>query len=469
MQGIEIKMENEETEDKIDLLQEIVDHNDKEKLVEAFEDFPTAVVVEFLEEKSETEVIKFLNLLEPEDCGRIFSYMPVDKQYELCKILDKRTFSVIFTNMYSDSRADLFQEFSKEEQIAILPYLDKKTREDVIVLSAYPPETAGGIMNTDFATIVITMTCQQALAKVRHDAPSGKMIYYIYVVNEDMEMLGIVTIKDLILADPKEIVRDLVNENYVHVDVNDDRENVAMMIEKHDLVAIPVLNSLKQLVGIVSHEEALDVIRAEHTEDMEKFMGIVPSEEEMTYLDTPSLAHFKKRVVWLVSLAAIGLISGVIIHHYQLVLEQLIILALYMPMMTATGGNTGSQAATVVIRAIALNQTNEEDWVKILFKEFKVSFMLSLCVGGLVYIKIAFLTSTSLLPEGLTFGFVAMIIALAIGMQVITSAIVGAGLPLLVRRLGGDPAVAASPAITTTVDITGLLIYFTIASYALNL
>tara|TARA_Y100000780_G_scaffold132772_1_gene119422 strand:+ start:136550 stop:137959 length:1410 start_codon:yes stop_codon:yes gene_type:complete len=469
VQGIEIKMENEETEDKIDLLQEIVDHNDKEKLVEAFEDFPTAVVVEFLEEKSETEVIKFLNLLEPEDCGRIFSYMPVDKQYELCKILDKRTFSVIFTNMYSDSRADLFQEFSKEEQIAILPYLDKKTREDVIVLSAYPPETAGGIMNTDFATIVITMTCQQALAKVRHDAPSGKMIYYIYVVNEDMEMLGIVTIKDLILADPKEIVRDLVNENYVHVDVNDDRENVAMMIEKHDLVAIPVLNSLKQLVGIVSHEEALDVIRAEHTEDMEKFMGIVPSEEEMTYLDTPSLAHFKKRVVWLVSLAAIGLISGVIIHHYQLVLEQLIILALYMPMMTATGGNTGSQAATVVIRAIALNQTNEEDWVKILFKEFKVSFMLSLCVGGLVYIKIAFLTSTSLLPEGLTFGFVAMIIALAIGMQVITSAIVGAGLPLLVRRLGGDPAVAASPAITTTVDITGLLIYFTIASYALNL
>tara|TARA_B100001971_G_C18264974_1_gene591153 strand:- start:5584 stop:6972 length:1389 start_codon:yes stop_codon:yes gene_type:complete len=462
-------MENEETEDKIELLQEIVDHNDKEKLVEAFEDFPTAVVVEFLEEKSETEVIKLLNLLEAEDCGRIFSYMPVDKQYELSKILDKRTFSVIFTNMYSDSRADLFQEFTKEEQIAILPYLDKKTREDVIVLSAYPPETAGGIMNTDFATIVITMTCQQALAKIRHDAPSGKMIYYIYVVNEDMEMLGIVTIKDLILADPKEIVRDLVNENYVHVDVNDDRENVAMMIEKHDLVAIPVLNSLKQLVGIVSHEEALDVIRAEHTEDMEKFMGIVPSEEELTYLDTPSLAHFKKRVVWLVSLAAIGLISGVIIHHYQLVLEQLIILALYMPMMTATGGNTGSQAATVVIRAIALNQTNEEDWVKILFKEFKVSFMLSLCVGGLVYIKIAFLTSTSLLPEGLTFGFVAMIIALAIGMQVITSAIVGAGLPLLVRRLGGDPAVAASPAITTTVDITGLLIYFTIASYALNL
>ena len=462
-------MERDESEEKLELLQEIVELNDKEKLKEAFEDFPTAVVVEFLEEKDDTEIIKLLNFLEPEDAGRIFSYIPIDRQSELSRIISKRAFSKIFTHMYSDSRADLFQEFTKEEQIEILPYLDKKTREDVIVLSAYPPETAGGIMNTDFATIVITMTCQQALAKIRHDAPSGKMIYYIYVINEDMEMHGFVTIKDLILADPKAIVKELVKENYVYVNVNDDREHVAMEIEKHNLVAIPVLNNLKQLVGIVSHEEALDVIRAEHTEDMEKFMGIVPSEDELTYMETSSFLHFKKRVVWLVSLAAIGLISGVIIHHYQVVLEQLIILALYMPMMTATGGNIGSQAATVVIRAIALDQTDENEWLKILFKELKISLMLSLCVGGLVYLKIAFLTSASLLPPGMTFKFVAALIALAIGMQVITSALVGAGLPLLVRKLGGDPAVAASPAITTTVDITGLLIYFSIASSALNM
>lgn len=462
-------MEKDDSQEQFELLQEVVDTNDREKLKEAFEDFPTAVVVEFLEEKNDPEVIKLLNMLEEEDAGRIYSYLPLDRQYDLCKIIDKRTFSDIFTNMYSDSRADLFQEFSKEEQIEILPYLDKKTREDVIVLSAYPPETAGGIMNTDFATIVISMTCQQALAKIRHDAPSGKMIYYIYVVNEDMEMHGFVTIKDLILADPKDIVKELVKENYVYVNVNDDREEVAMEIEKHNLVAIPVLNNLKQLVGIVSHEEALDVIRAEQTEDMEKFMGIVPSEDELTYMDTSSFLHFRKRVVWLVSLAAVGLISGVIIHHYQIVLEQLIILALYMPMMTATGGNIGSQAATVVIRAIALNQTDESEWFKILFKELKISLMLSICVGGLVFIKIAFLTSASLLPEGMTFQFVGSLIALAIGMQVVSSAIVGAGLPLLVRKLGGDPAVAASPAITTTVDITGLLIYFSIASSALSL
>ena len=462
-------MEELEKSDKKDQLKLLLETKNIELIREAVEEYPPAVVVEILEDESDTEVIRFLKLLDFEESGKIFSELPIDRQYELSKIIDHKLFSDIFTNMYSDLRADLFQEMSKEEQIELLPYLDKKTREDVIVLSAYDPETAGGIMNTDFATILIHMTCHQALAKVRHDAPSQKMIYYIYVVNDEMEMLGIVTIKDLIMADPKDIVREIINDKFIYVDVNDDREHVAQMIEKYDLVAIPVLNKLNQLVGIVSHEEAIDIIRAEHTEDMEKFMGIVPSEDEQTYLATSAIEHFKKRVVWLVALAAVGLISGVIIHHYQNVLEQLIILALYMPMMTATGGNTGSQAATVVIRAMALDQASEKEWIHIILKEAQVSTMLSVCVGGLVYIKIRYLTSISLLPEGMSFGFIAFIIALAIAMQVITSAIVGAGLPILVRKLGGDPAVAASPAITTTVDITGLLIYFGIASYALNL
>lgn len=462
-------MDDIELDTKRNLLQQLVDSGNNEELTQALEDFPTALVVEFLEEQGDPEIIHFLNLLQGEHAGRIYSSLDIEKQYDIFKILDKRNFTNYFKWMYSDSRADLFQELSTDEQIELLPYLDKKTREDVIVLSAYPRATAGGIMTTDFATVLINMTCREALAKIRQDAPSARMIYYIYVVNDDMEMLGIITIKDLILADPKDIVKELYNDHFVYVDVNEDREEVAKQIETHDLVAIPVLNGLKQLVGIVNHDDALDVIRAEQTEDMEKFMGIVPSVGEHTYLETSAIDHFKKRVVWLVSLAAVGLISGVIIHNYQNVLEQLIILALYMPMMTATGGNTGSQAATVVIRAIALDEANEDEWLQILFKEARISFMLAFCVGGLVFVKIAYLSSQELLPAGMSLTYIGSTIALAIGLQVMTSAIVGAGLPLLVRRLGGDPAVAASPAITTTVDITGLLIYFSIASYALNL
>jgi magnesium transporter len=273
-------VEEYEDQELIETLDELVSSGDIEDIKEAFAEYPAAHVVDFLLTKQSTEIVSILNILEVENVGRLFSYFNKEKQYELSKIIGRKVFSDIFTAMYSDSRADLFQEMTKEEQIHLLPFLDKKTREDVIVLSAYPPETAGGIMSTDFATIVINMTCQQALAKIRKDAPSQKMIYYIYVVNSNMEMLGIITIKDLIMADPKDIVEDFYNDHFVFADVNDDREDVAVQIEKHDLVAIPVLNSLKQLVGIVSHEEAIDVIRAEHTEDMEKFMGIVPSDDE---------------------------------------------------------------------------------------------------------------------------------------------------------------------------------------------
>lgn len=461
-------MKEENLNEQQALLQELVEQGLTNDLLETLEDMPTAEVVDFLTQKSHHEIMKFLNLLGPDISGRIFSDFPRELQTELFNIIDKSAFSNLFSNMYSDVRADFYQELNKEEQIELLPYLEKGVREDVIILSAYPPETAGGIMNTDFATIYINMTVVQAIAKIRKDAPSQKMIYYIYVVDEKMQMLGLVTLKDLIMADPKEKVSELLQEFFVYAEVNEDRESVAQKIEKYDLVAIPVLNSLKQLVGIVSHEEAIDVIRAEQTEDMEKFMGIVPSVDELSYLDTSTILHFKKRVLWIVCLAAVGLISGVIVHHYQSVVEKLIILALYMPMMAATGGNSGSQAATVVIRALSLGEIQDNEWLRILFKEAKISFLLSFCVAALVFIKIVFLTSQGTVPSDISLITIGTLISVAIAIQVITSAVIGAGLPLLVRRFGGDPAVAASPAITTVVDITGLLIYFAISSLALT-
>lgn len=461
--------ENNQESENQDLLQDLSEQGKTAELVEMFEELPTMDVAEFMEEKPLEEVIEYLKKLDLEDQGRIFSDFSIDLQMRLFHELDRRTFASIFGQMFSDIRADLYQELTKEEQIELLPYLDKKVREDVIILSAYPPETAGGIMTTDFATIFADMTMAEALAKIRKDAPSKDMIYYIYVVDHSMVMKGLVTLKDLVMHDPKHRVTELLNEFFVYAEVNEDRESVAQKIEKYDLVAIPVLNSLNQLVGIVSHEEAIDIIRKEETEDMEKFMGIMPSEDDEEYMSTSSFHHFKKRVVWLVSLAAIGIISGMIINEYQGVLEHFIILAMYMPMMAATGGNTGSQAATVVIRALSLGEVTDEDWIRIVFKEMKISFMLSVCVAVLTYMKIAFLSFHALLPVGFTMSQIALVISFAIAIQVVTSAIIGAGLPLVVRRMGGDPAVVASPAITTIVDITGLLIYFTVASLTLGI
>ncbi|MCB9094344.1 MAG: magnesium transporter [Halobacteriovoraceae bacterium] len=440
-----------------------------DKLKELLTEMPTAQVAEFLSEKTEDEMIDYLKLLDYETIGRLFSDFDQETRLNLFRKIDRARFARIFKHIFSDVRADLYQELSIQEQTEFLPYLEKSVREDVISLSAYPPETAGGIMTTDFATVMIDMTAEQAIAKLRTDAPSKKMIYYLYVVNDNMKLQGILSLKDLVFSKPQELVKDLINEFFVYSTVYEDREKVAKKVEKYDLVAIPVLNDYQQLVGIVHHDDALDVIRAEHTEDMEKFMGIVPTEDDLGYMDTSSFYHFKKRILWIIFLAGIGLISGMIIQHYQHVLESLIVLALYMPMMASTGGNSGSQAATVVIRALALGEISDSDFFKIVFKEARISFLLSICIAGLTFFKITFLTTQENIPTDINLMYLAFVISVAIAFQVITSAMIGAGLPLFVKRLGGDPAVAASPAITTIVDITGLLLYFGVVSFSLSL
>ncbi|SFW67660.1 magnesium transporter [Sinomicrobium oceani] len=421
---------------------------------------PVIEVSELLLLIDEHQQLRILSCFSPKQQGAIVSDFPIQSQMALFHASKTRRFALIFENMPSENRADLFPHFEPQEQTAILPFLSKTVREDVIQLSAYPPETAGGIMSTDFATVQQNMTCAQAMEKVRSDAPSKRTVYYIYVVNDNQTMQGFITLKDLIMAEPSVKVSEVVHREFIFVYAEEDRESVAQKIEKYDLVALPVLNADHQLAGIVTHDEALEIIRAEQTEDMEKFMGIMPDKDELDYMATSSWKHFKKRAVWIITLAALGILSGLIIHGYESTLENFIILALYMPMVADTGGNSGSQAATVVVRAMALGQISAKDWLKILWKEAKISLLLAICLGVLAFAKVLFLSWETPIPALYSLSRIAFAIALALSIQVITATIIGAGLPILVKRLGGDPAVAASPAITTIVDITGLLIYF---------
>lgn len=388
-------------------------------------------------------------------------------QLDIFNALKRREFSKVFIAMKSDDRVDFYQSLTAEQQASLLPFLDKATREDVYHLNLYDPECAGGIMSTDFASIREQMTVSEAIEKVRRDSPSKKTIYYVYVVDSNKTLRGFVTLKDLILAKPEELVKNILHDDFAWANIYEDQEIVAKKIEKYDLVAIPVLNNEMQLAGIVTHDDAIEIIRAEQTEDLEKLMGIIPDENEYTYSQTSAWGHFKKRVLWILSLAIMGLISGVILHSYEEALESLIILALYMPMVADTGGNSGSQAATVVIRALALGDIKLSDWFKVIFKEARVGFMLSLCLGLVTLGKVSLLSNNAVLPEGFSLLQVGSVIALALSLQVIVSTIIGATMPLIVKRLNGDPAVVASPAITTIVDITGMLIYFGTATFFL--
>ncbi len=447
-----------------------------EKLKLSLQEAPLIEVADFISKKSLRTRWKLFTLFDRTYQGTLFSHFSEEDQLELYSKSPRRMIGELFVYMDSDSRVDLYQRLDEKEQSKLLPYLPKKVKQDVIALCAYPTETAGGIMSTDFATVQENMTVGQALQKIREDAPDRKMLFYLYVVDEEMTMKGILSLKDLVMQEDHIKISSILQDTFIFVRVTEDREKVAHKIEKYDLLALPVLNDEDQLVGIVSYDDAMDIIRAEQTEDMERFMGIEPDEHAGNYLQTSSVQHFKKRITWILGLFVASFGSGFVMHRYEKVLGKLTILLLYLPMISDAGGNTGSQAATVVIRALSLGQLHIRDWLVILWKEAKVALMFVICLFCLSFFKVVLFSG--LLSDYLFGGnefpipvqglySLALTIAIALSLQIITSTLIGAGLPLLIKWTGRDPALAASPAITTIVDITGLLIYFTTARFIL--
>ncbi len=272
----------------------------------------------------------------------------------------------------------------------------------------------------------------------------------------------------MILAKPTEAIEDEMHREVMSVGIGDDQEDVAHTIERYDLLAVPVVNGGGMLVGIVTHDDAFDIIRQEQTEDIEKFMSITGSHAAGEYLKTSALRHFSNRVYWLAGLAALGLVSGLIIHSFEQTLTSMIILALYMPMVADTGGNAGSQSATLVVRALALGEVRPRDAFRVLRKELGVALLIAIVLGLLSFGKVLFLSHSSVIPPDLSLIQIAVAIAVALGVQVITATMIGALLPLMAAAAKLDPAVVASPALTTVVDITGLLLYFGTAKLLLG-
>ena len=441
---------------------QLLEQRQEQELLALLSNAPVVEVADFLAQQPAEHLLELLVRLPVEVQGATFAEFDEQRQQTLYQLAIKKDFATIFSHMPSSDRADFYQQLDDKEQARLFPYLTKKVREDVIALSAYPPQTAGGIMSTDFATILGDMTVKQAIRKLREDAPSKKMIYYIYVVDETMRMIGFVPLKDLIMNASATQVTSILHQNFIYATVTEDQEAVAKRIEKYDLIAMPILNEEQQLVGIVSYDDAMEIIRMEQTEDMEKFMGIVSKERATDYLSTPSWQHFQKRVMWIVGLFITGFLSSLVIHRHKAILERITVLALYLPMIADTGGNAGSQSASVVIRALSLGQVTLRNWLRIIFKEAKITLFLALSLFFLAFLKVLILTSHTSIGYYSIYK-VAFTIGLALSLQVITATIIGAALPLVAKYFNGDPAVAASPAITTIVDITGMAIYFTVA------
>ena len=427
-----------------------------------------AVVAELISALSGEEVWAVLRHAGPDLRAEIFSHLDEDFQVAVVGTLRREDVARLLADMSPDDRADLFKRLPEDRRETVLPALAQAEREDIRRLIAYEEGTAGAVMTSDYATLSPNLTAFQAIERLRDVAPDKETIYYAYVVDDARRLLGFVSLKDLIVARRESRVGDIMHPEVIFARVEDDQEDAARKIQKYDLLALPVLNGGSALVGIITHDDAIDIITQEHTEDMEKLMAIAGSHEAGVYLKTSAWVHFKNRAYWIVGLSALGLVSGMIIHSFEATLTQMIILALYMPMVADTGGNTGSQSATVVVRALALREISPGDVFKVLFKEFKIAILLALILGVLSWGKVMFLSQGTDIPAGFSLAKIGSAIAVALALQVVTATMIGALLPLGAARMKWDPAVVASPALTTVVDITGLLIYFMAAKWILG-
>lgn len=450
-------------------LRDVIAAGDSRTLREFCEAGQPAVVADLISALSAVEVWEVLRHADPPLRAEIFSHLDEILQVEVVATLRRDDIARLLADMPPDDRADLFKRMPDEEREAVLPALAQAEREDIRRLAAYQEGTAGAVMTSDYATLGPHLTASQAFERLREVAPDKETIYLAYVVDEQRRLLGFVSLKDLIVARREARVGDIMHRDVVYARVDEDQEDAARKIQKYDLIALPVLDGGDALVGIITHDDAIDIITQEHTEDIEKLMAIAGSHEAGVYLRTSSWVHFRNRAYWVVGLAVLGLVSGVIIHSFEATLMQLLILALYLPMVADTGGNTGSQSATVIVRALALREIVPKDALRVLFKEFQVAMLLAAILGALSWGKVMFLSAGTDIPAGFSLNKIGAVIAVALGLQVVTATLIGALLPLGAARMKLDPAVVASPAVTTFVDITGLLLYFTTAKVLLGI
>jgi magnesium transporter len=434
-----------------------------DQLIKEFEELLPASCADILQERDPDFIRDVLIGVNEHQAGEIFVHFSEELQLKLSELLNARQLTNLVTHMSHDERVDFFQRLPEERQESLFRRLAQSERDDIIRLGAYEEGTAGAAMTSEYVTLPLQATAAEAIQRLRREAPEKETIYESYIVDENRKLIGIVSLKDLILAPMNMPLSEIMRTDLIFVKSSDDQEEAVQKIAKYDLIAIPVVNEAETLVGIITHDDVMDIMTEEHTEDVEKLMAITSSAAG-EYLSTSSWNHFRRRATWIVSLAALGLASGFILHANEALLDKFVILALYMPMMADTGGHIGGQSVAVLVRAIATGEVTPADTLRVFWKETKVAFMMAIVLAVLAFAKIMILSTPAEVPAGFSIIKVAMTITAALVVQVFSATFIGAGLPLLAEKFKLDPAIVAAPALTTIVDIVGIFLYFKIAS-----
>ena len=415
-------------------------------------------VAECLDELSKEDLAVVFRLLKKDEAVDIFSYMSSDTQEKLIETLSDQEVAAIVSKLYIDDAADLIDELPANLVSKVLQNASPTKRKAINEILKYPEDSAGSIMTVEYVDIKSGLTVKECFDRIRRIGLNKETVYTLYVVDADRRLIGVTTVKELLMRDYDTCINDFMEDNVITVTTNEDKEEVAKMFDKYDFLALPVVDNENRLVGIVTVDDAMDVMSEENEEDFEIMAAMTPSEND--YLKESVITQYKNRIVWLLVLMLSSIITGKIITNYEVTFSAIPLLVSFIPMLMDTGGNCGSQASTMVIRALATDEIEPKDVFKVWWKEARIGVMCGVTLGLVNGIRI-FIQYHDL--------GIAIVIACTLCLTAVLAKSLGCFLPLLAKAIHLDPAYMASPLITTITDACSLAIYFNIALRVLNI
>lgn len=426
-----------------------------------------ADIAEFLKELSNDELILAFRILPKDNAADTFVEMESEEQETLIRSFSDSELKAVVDDLFVDDTVDILEEMPANVVKRILRFTDSETRRSINEILKYPEDSAGSIMTTEYVRFKKNMNVSQAIAHIRSTGLDKETIYTCYVTDLNNKLIGTVSAKTLLLSDPEDIIENIMETNVIYFTTSEDQEEVAKAFDKYNFMAIPVVDEETRLLGIVTFDDAIDVLQDETTEDIEKMAAIIPSEK--TYLKTGVWETWKQRIPWLLLLMVSATFTGSIISSFESALASCVILTSFIPMLMDTGGNSGGQSSVTIIRSLSLGDVEMKDILKIVFKECRVALLCGITLAVVNFAKMMIIDRAAIISDGQSALWVSLVVSLTLIVTVFIAKFVGSTLPIAAKKIGFDPAVMASPFITTIVDALSLLVYFNFAKVFLNL
>ncbi len=452
-------MELQEEKTIVEILKELLESRQYTKLRQTISEMNTVDIAAAMGEMEDEDSLKMFRILPKDMAADVFADLELDDQQYIIRSLSDREASTIVDNLMADDATDLLEEMPANVVKRILANASPETRADINHLLQYPEDSAGSIMTVEYVDLREDMSVTDAINRIRQKGVDSETINICYVVTKQKILVGTVALRYLLIMKPDDVIGDIMNTNVISINTMTDQEEAARMFQKYGFTAMPVVDNESRMVGIITIDDGVDILEEEATEDIEKMAAIVPSDKP--YPKVGIFETYKSRMPWLLFLMVSATFTGAIITKFEDALSAYVILTAYIPMLMDTGGNAGSQASVSIIRSLSLKEIEFANLFKIIWKEIRVAVLCGLTLAAANFLKLIFL-------DRLTVS-VAAVICLTLLMVVVIAKLIGCCLPMITSKLGFDPAVMASPMITTIVDALSLLAYFNIATRLLHL